>query len=79
MLVLEAWQLVSPVHYATGKSIVIEHAEGKLNIHDNPLGVMRNSPMFDHRIGVLALFEKPLRSGDRLLANPERSHDRGSE
>jgi choloylglycine hydrolase len=42
---------VPPVHYvvhdATGKSIVIEYTEGKLNIYDNPLGIMSNSPTFD--------------------------------
>jgi choloylglycine hydrolase len=40
-----------PCHFvvsdATGKSIVIEYVGGKLNIHDNPLGVMTNSPTFD--------------------------------
>jgi choloylglycine hydrolase len=35
------------VHDATGKSIVIEYTEGKLNIYDNPLGIMSNSPTFD--------------------------------
>src|SRR5262245_55150190 len=35
------------VHDAAGKSIVLEYVGGKLNIHDNPLGVMTNSPTFD--------------------------------
>lgn len=35
------------VHDASGKSIVIEYVGGKLNVHDNPLGVMANSPTFD--------------------------------
>ena len=35
------------VHDATGKSIVIEYVGGKLNVHDNPLGVVTNSPSFD--------------------------------
>ena len=35
------------VHDAAGKSIVIEYVRGKLNIHDNPLGVLTNSPTFD--------------------------------
>lgn len=35
------------VHDATGKSIVIEYVGGKLNVHDNPLGVVTNSPTFD--------------------------------
>jgi hypothetical protein len=38
-VILEAWKFVPPVHYvvhdATGKSIVIEYTEGKLNIYDN--------------------------------------------
>lgn len=43
--------IVPPVHYiatdATGRSIVIEHVDGVTKIHDNPLGVMSNSPTFD--------------------------------
>ncbi len=35
------------VHDSYGKSIVIEYINGKLNIHDNPLGVITNSPGFD--------------------------------
>ena len=35
------------VHDASGKSIVIEYVGGKLNVHDNPLGVLTNSPTFD--------------------------------
>jgi len=50
-VVLKAWGFAPPVHYvvhdASGKSIVIEYVAGKLNIHDNPLGVMSNSPAFD--------------------------------
>lgn len=40
-----------PFHYVVydkaGKSIVIEPVGGKLVVHDNPLGVMTNSPTFD--------------------------------
>ncbi len=40
-----------PFHYVvydkTGASIVIEPVKGALVIHDNPLGVMTNSPTFD--------------------------------
>ncbi len=40
-----------PFHYVvydkTGASIVIEPVGGKLIIHDNPLGVITNSPTFD--------------------------------
>ena len=35
------------VHDASGKSIVIEYIDGKLNVRDNPLGVITNSPSFD--------------------------------
>ena len=42
---------VPPVHYiltdASGKSVVLEHVDGELKIHANPLGVMSNSPTFD--------------------------------
>lgn len=51
-VVLESWGGLVPaahyvVHDASGKSIVIEYIGGKLNIYDNPLGVMSNSPSFD--------------------------------
>ena len=43
--------MVPPFHWIatdrSGKSIVIEPVEGKLVIHDNPLGVITNSPTFD--------------------------------
>jgi choloylglycine hydrolase len=35
------------VHDASGACIAIEYVGGKLNIHDNPLGVITNSPTFD--------------------------------
>jgi choloylglycine hydrolase len=42
---------VPPVHYiltdAAGESVVLEHVGGALKIHQNPLGVMSNSPTFD--------------------------------
>jgi choloylglycine hydrolase len=42
---------VPGVHYiltdASGKSVVFEHVGGELKIHQNPLGVMTNSPTFD--------------------------------
>lgn len=50
-VVFKTWGFVPPVHHvvndASGKSIVIEYVGGKLNVHDNPLGVMTNSPTFD--------------------------------
>lgn len=43
-----------PLHYTvhdkTGASIVIEYTKGKLNIFDNSLGVMTNSPSFDWQL-----------------------------
>lgn len=50
--VLAGWGAAPPpFHYViydrTGASIAIEPVDGKLIIHDNPLGVMTNSPSFD--------------------------------
>ncbi len=50
--VLDGWgSEAPPFHYVVydkqGASIVIEPIEGRLVIHDNPLGVMTNSPNFD--------------------------------
>ena len=40
----------APFHYAifdkTGAGIVVEFAEGKMNVYDNPVGVMTNIPEF---------------------------------
>lgn len=49
--ILEDWGNVAPpFHYVvydkTGNSIVIEPIGGELVIHDNPIGVMSNSPSF---------------------------------
>jgi choloylglycine hydrolase len=50
-VVYEGWGFAPEVHFvvqdASGKSIVIEYLEGKLNVFDNPLGVLTNSPAFD--------------------------------
>src|SRR5438128_4435036 len=35
------------VHDASGKSIVIEYVGGQLNVHENQLGVITNSPAFN--------------------------------
>jgi choloylglycine hydrolase len=35
------------IHDSSGASIVIEPVDGALKIHENPLGVMANSPTFD--------------------------------
>lgn len=50
--VLPGWGAAPPpFHYVvydkTGASIVIEPIDGKLIVHDNPLGVVTNSPTFD--------------------------------
>ena len=49
--VLKQWGFSPPVHAivhdASGKSIVIEYVGGKLNVYDNPLEVITNSPAFD--------------------------------
>lgn len=43
--------VAQPFHYIvydkSGKSIVIEPIDGRLKVHDNPLGVLTNSPSFD--------------------------------
>ncbi len=48
--VFPAWKATMPLHYIVtdekGRSIVIEYVDGKLNIHDNPAGVLTNSPNF---------------------------------
>ena len=45
---------VPPCHYvlhdATGRCAVLEYVAGQLHVHDNPLGVMTNSPTFDWHI-----------------------------
>jgi choloylglycine hydrolase len=50
-VVFSGWGFAPEAHYvvhdASGKSIVVEYVGGKLNVHDNPLGVMTNSPTFD--------------------------------
>ncbi|WP_036258332.1 linear amide C-N hydrolase [Methylocapsa aurea] len=50
-VVYEGWGFAPEVHFiahdASGKSIVIEYVGGKLNVYDNLLGVITNSPAFD--------------------------------
>jgi choloylglycine hydrolase len=45
------WHFSPPLHYvvhdASGDCMVIEYVNGQLNLHDNPLGVVTNSPNFD--------------------------------
>ncbi len=50
-VVYEGWGMAPEVHFivqdASGQSIVIEYVGGKLHVHDDPLGVLTNSPTFD--------------------------------
>jgi choloylglycine hydrolase len=50
-VVYDGWGFAPEVHFivqdAAGKSITIEYLDGKLNVFDNPLGVLTNSPAFD--------------------------------
>ncbi|MDJ0798834.1 MAG: choloylglycine hydrolase family protein [Calothrix sp. MO_167.B12] len=50
-VVFPEWSFIPPFHYvvhdADGNSIVIEYVGGQLQVHDNPLGVITNSPTFD--------------------------------
>ncbi len=50
-VVYGGWGFAPEVHFiasdATGKSIVIEFVGGKLNVYDDPLGVITNTPTFD--------------------------------
>lgn len=47
----DQFNIVLPVHFVatdtSGKSIVIEYVDGKLNIHDDEIGVITNNPPFD--------------------------------
>lgn len=59
--VFEAWgKEAPPFHYIVydknGKSIVIEPVDGKLIVHENPLGVLTNSPTFDWHLTYLRNF-----------------------
>ena len=53
-VVCKAWGAVIPAHHvvhdAAGNCIVIEAVEGHINVYDNPLGVLTNSPAFDWHI-----------------------------
>ncbi|MBK5962071.1 choloylglycine hydrolase [Rhodoplanes elegans] len=53
---------VAPLHYTfhdtTGASVVIEPVDGVLKVHDNPFGVMTNSPTFDWHLSNLRNYVK---------------------
>lgn len=64
-----------PFHDATGASIVIEPVGGKLNVYDNPLGVLTNSPPFDWHLTNIRNYVKispvaadPLKIGGKIFA-----------
>lgn len=53
-VLFEPWQSSIPlhalVHDSSGKSLVIEYVQGKLTLHDDPLGIITNAPTFDWHI-----------------------------
>lgn len=53
-VVFPYWGFSPPCHYvvhdAEGKCMVIEFIKGKMNVYDNPLGVLTNSPTFDWHV-----------------------------
>jgi len=53
-VVFKDWGIAPEVHYAvqdsSGRCVVIEYVGGKLQWHDNELGVLTNSPAFDWHI-----------------------------
>jgi choloylglycine hydrolase len=53
-VVFPYWGITPPcryvIHDADGKRIVIEVIKGKMNVHDNPLGVLTNSPTFNWHV-----------------------------
>ncbi|NEO29822.1 MAG: choloylglycine hydrolase family protein [Symploca sp. SIO3C6] len=71
-----------PVHDANGKSIVIEFIDGKIKIHDNPVGVLTNDPPFDwhlqnlrNYVGITPWDAGPVKLGD--LAVEQTGHGSG--
>jgi choloylglycine hydrolase len=59
-VVLDLLKIVPDVHFkvqdATGASIVIEPVDGKLNVYDNPVRVLTNSPGFPFMLTYLNQF-----------------------
>ena len=51
---LALWKGVVKMHYTfhdtTGKSVVLEYIDGKLNIYDNPIGALTNEPPFNWQL-----------------------------
>jgi choloylglycine hydrolase len=80
-LVVDELQAVPPVHYAAhdaaGTSLVIEYVGGQLQLYDNPIGVMTNSPPFSwhlmnlgNYLNVRAVTTTPVRLAGTVLAPP---------
>lgn len=55
--VVKGLDMIPPLHFAvtdaTGKTIVIEFEEGKVNVYDAPLGIMTNAPNYPWHISNL--------------------------
>ncbi len=65
------------LHDATGASLVVEYIGGKLQMHDNPTGVLTNAPAFDWHLANLGQFANlqpnepaPLKLGGATFAAP---------
>jgi len=58
------------VHDTLGNSIVVEYTNGQLHIHDNPLGVITNSPNFEWHMTNLRnyIHLSPVNSAPRITA-----------
>lgn len=77
---------VPPLHVAlsdaTGKAVVIEFVEGRMNVHDNPFGVLTNNPSFpwqltnlSNYVNLTAVDVKPLVANGVTL--PPTGHGAG--
>jgi choloylglycine hydrolase len=75
---LKEWGIVPPVHFifadAAGGSLVVEYTVDGFKCHENPLGVLTNSPAFDWHMtnlrnygGLSADNASPLKIGDLTL------------
>lgn len=73
----EAVPLHVTLHDMQGASLVIEYVDGKLNMYDNPTGVMTNAPAFPWHLAHLGLYgalspnePAPRRVGPLTIAQP---------
>lgn len=65
------------LHDATGASLVVEYIGGKLQMHDNPTGVLTNGPAFDWQLTNLGQWGNlqptepaPIQMGGATFASP---------